>query len=174
MNNLRKLVYTALAAMIIAPAAISTALAQRAKEPTIVEIAIDNAAFSTLVSAVVKADLVSTLDGRRQFTVFAPTNDAFDAAAEALLGDGFTGEDLVAELDADTLAGILLYHVVPGNRNSNSVLPAKQIRTVNGGFLKVDGITLVGNLTSANLVVDLADIPARNGTIHVIDFVLLP
>ncbi len=174
MNSLKKFVYIALAALIIAPATISTADAQRAKEPTIVEIALDNEAFSTLVAAVVKADLVGTLDGRRQFTVFAPTNDAFDAAAAALLGEGSTGTDLVETLDAGTLADILLYHVVPGNRSSNSVLPARQLRTVNGGFLKIDGITLVGNVTSADLIVGLVDIPARNGVIHVIDFVLLP
>ncbi len=64
--------------------------------------------------------------------------------------------------------------MVPGNRYSNSILSAKRIRTMNGEFLKVDGTTLVGNATSADLVVDLVDIPARNGVIHVIDFVLLP
>ena len=107
-------------------------------------------------------------------SVPSPTNDAFDDAAEAVLGEGFNGTDLVEELDAETLSNILLYHVVPGNRYSNSILSAKRIRTMNGEFLKVDGTTLVGNATSADLVVDLVDIPARNGVIHVIDFVLLP
>lgn len=174
MKNLKPIIYAALAVLIIVPAMVSTADAQRAQQPTIVEIALDNDAFSTLVAAVVKADLVDTLNGRRQFTVFAPTNDAFDGAAEAVLGEDFNGLDLVEALDAETLTDILLYHVVPGNRYSNSILPAKQIRTMNGEFLKVDGTTLVGNETSADLVVDLVDIPARNGVIHVIDFVLLP
>lgn len=153
----------------------ATATAQRPAEPTIVGIASgDPGNFSTLVAAVVKADLVGTLDGRRQFTVFAPTNDAFDAAAEVVLGDDFTGLDLVDVLDTETLQKILLYHVSPGARSSQSILPAQRIRTVSGGFLFVDGLTLVGNESSANLVPSLIDIPARNGIIHVIDFVLLP
>ena len=152
-----------------------TATAQRPAEPTIVGIAsADPENFSTLVAAVVKADLVGTLDGRRQFTVFAPTNDAFDAAAEVVLGENFTGLDLVDVLDTETLQEILLYHVSPGARPSQSILPAQRIRTVSGDFLFVDGLTLVGNESSANLVPSLIDIPARNGIIHVIDFVLLP
>ncbi len=174
MKILTNIIYAAAAALLVVPAIGSTALAQRADDPTIVGIASDNDAFSTLVAAVVKADLVETLDGRRQFTVFAPTNDAFDAAAETVLGEGSTGTELVEALDVETLTGILFYHVVPGERKSESVLSAKRIRTVNGAFLKVDGTTLVGNESSAGLVVDLVDIPARNGVIHVIDFVLLP
>ena len=126
------------------------------------------------MASVVKADLVTTLNGKRQFTVFAPTNDAFDAAAEAVLGEGSTGIDLIDALDKDTLASILLYHLSPGVRNSNVVLRTKQIRTVSKGFLKVDGITLEGTNSSANLVIGLIDLPASNGIVHVIDFVLLP
>lgn len=121
-----------------------------------------------------KADLVGTLNGNRMFTVFAPTNAAFDAAAEAVLGSGSTGMDLVNALDKKTLKNILLYHVSPGERFSGDVVNAERIRMMNKSFTFVQGTTIVGNNSSANLVLDLIDIDASNGVIHVIDFVLLP
>ena len=148
--------------------------AQAKSGDTIVDIALDNPDFSTLVAAVVKADLVDTLNGNRMFTVFAPTNDAFDAAAEAVLGAGNNGMDLVNALDEDTLTSILLYHVSPGERFSGDVVSAERVRMMSKSFVFVDGTTLVGNNSSANLVLDLIDIDASNGVIHVIDFVLLP
>lgn len=156
-------------ALVLAPAA-------SAEKPgdSIVDIASGNENFSTLVSAVVKADLVETLDGNRMFTVFAPTNDAFDAAAEVVLGEGATGPELVEALDKETLTTILLYHVAPGERFSGDVVTAERIRMMNKDFTYVDGTTIVGNNSSANLVLDLIDIDAKNGVIHVIDFVLLP
>jgi uncharacterized surface protein with fasciclin (FAS1) repeats len=141
---------------------------------SIVDIAADNENFSTLVTAVVKADLVETLDGNRMFTVFAPTNAAFDAAAEAVIGPGATGMDLVNALDKETLTTILLYHVSPGERFSKDVVSAQRIRMMNKDFTYVQDTTIVGNGSSASLVLDLIDIDARNGVIHVIDFVLLP
>lgn len=147
----------------------------QAKKPgdTIVDIALGNPNFSTLVSAVVKADLAGTLSGNRMFTVFAPTNAAFDAAAAAL-GYGNNGMDLVNALDKATLTNILLYHVSPGERFSGDVVSADKIRMMNKGFVSVSGTTLVGNGSSANLNLGLIDIDASNGVIHVIDFVLLP
>ena len=156
-------------ALVMAPAA----LADKPGD-SIVDIASGNENFSTLVAAVVKADLVETLDGNRMFTVFAPTNDAFDAAAEAVLGTGNDGMDLVEALDEETLTAILLYHVAPGERFSEDVVNAQRIRMMNKDFTFVDGTTIVGNVSSADLVLDLIDIDARNGVIHVIDFVLLP
>ena len=141
---------------------------------TIVEIALGNENFSTLVEAVVKADLVDALNGLRQYTVFAPTNAAFEAAAEAILGMGATGPELVAELDEETLTTILLYHVAPGERFSDAVLASEEIFTLARDFIYVDGTTLVGNNSSANLIVELVNIDASNGVIHAIDFVLLP
>jgi uncharacterized surface protein with fasciclin (FAS1) repeats len=141
---------------------------------TIVEIASSNDNFDTLVAAVVKAGLVDTLNGNRMFTVFAPTDAAFDAAAEALIGSGATGMDLVNALDKETLTEILLYHVSPGERFSGDVVTADRIRMMNKDFTYVDGLTIIGNGSSANLVPSLIDIDASNGVIHVIDFVLLP
>ena len=141
---------------------------------TIVEIALGNENFTTLVAAVVKAELVDVLNGNRMFTVFAPTNDAFDAAAEAVLGAGNSGTDLIDALPKSDLTNILLYHVSPGERFSGDVVTAERIRMMNKDFTYVDGTTIVGNNSSANLILDLIDIDASNGVIHVIDFVLLP
>lgn len=173
-KNMNKLLYPAFAALLGLSFTAPVAVAQDAEQPSIVEIALGNPAFTTLVAAVVKTDLVDTLDGSRQFTVFAPTNDAFDAAAATVLGEGSSGPDLVEALDVEALTKILLYHVSPGKRVSGDVLASSRIRTVSGGFIRVDGSTLVGDGSSANLVTDLIDIDARNGVIHVIDFVLLP
>ena len=156
--------------------ALSFTGAANAEKPgdTIVEIAVGNENFTTLVAAVTKADLVDTLNGNRMFTVFAPTNDAFDAAAEAVIGPGATGMDLVNALNEEALTEILLYHVSPGERFSGDVVTADRIRMMNKDFTYVDNTTIVGNRSSANLVLDLIDIDASNGVIHVIDFVLLP
>lgn len=157
---------------------LALAPAARADKPgdSIVDIASGNPNFSTLVAAVDKAGLVGALDGNRMFTVFAPTNAAFDAAAKAVLEDpAATGMDLVNALSAEALAPILLYHVAPGERFSGDVLGAERIRTLSKGFLFVDGTTLIGNNSSAGLIApDLIDIDASNGVIHAIDFVLLP
>jgi uncharacterized surface protein with fasciclin (FAS1) repeats len=162
--------------IVMAAGAFAPAVAAKGNKPgdTIVEIASGNPAFSTLVAAVAKADLVDTLNGNRNFTVFAPTNAAFDAAAEAVLGAGNTGMDLINALDKATLTNILLYHVSPGERFSGDVVTADRIRMMNKDFTYVSGTTIIGNNSSANLVLDLIDIDARNGVIHVIDFVLLP
>jgi uncharacterized surface protein with fasciclin (FAS1) repeats len=169
-------VLSVLFVMILALGAFTPLAAAKGEKPgdTIVEIAIGNGNFDTLVAAVIKADLVDTLNGNRMFTVFAPTDAAFDAAAEALLGAGATGMDLIDVLDKDTLTQILLYHVAPGERFSGDVVTADKIRMMNKDFTYVDGLSIVGNGSSANLVLPLIDIDASNGVIHVIDFVLLP
>jgi uncharacterized surface protein with fasciclin (FAS1) repeats len=134
--------------------------------PTIVDVAASNPDFTTLVAAVQEANLVEVLDGRRQFTVFAPTNDAF-----AELG---LNADNVDEVPDDVLTSILLYHVSPGNRESTSV--ADRIRTLNGGFLMpaLQGNDLTIEAANSTATVVAADVDASNGVIHVIDTVLLP
>ncbi len=153
----------------VEPTTPATQLARMPKnnaQPSIVEIALSDDNFETLVAAVVAADLVDVLNGNRHFTVFAPTDDAF-----AALG---LNPDNVGDLPVDVLTNILLYHVTRGDRLSQSVVGAKQIRMVNGDLLFVEGTTLVTPNNSANLVLDLIDIDARNGIVHVIDTVLLP
>ncbi len=157
------------------PSTPEAALARTPKnnaQPSIVEIAVGNPNFETLVFAVVAADLVDALNGNRHFTVFAPTDDAFADI-------GLTPETLQDALDSgaltvEQLRNILLYHVTRGDRLSQSVVGAKQIRMVNGDLLFVQGTSLVAPNSTANLVLNLIDIDARNGVVHVIDAVLLP
>ena len=140
------------------------------EELTLVETAQADPQFSTLVAALVKADLVGTLNSG-DFTVFAPTNDAFDALFTDL---GVTGLD---DLSAEALTPILLYHVVGGVVNSTD-LTAGYVGTASTGpndqpiKLKVDltnGVKLNNGST-----VTTADVTTTSGVIHVIDKVLLP
>lgn len=118
--------------------------------------------FEVPVAAVAEAGLVDTLSGNRQLTVFAPTDDAFNAA-------GITEEN-VADLDDEFLLTVLLYHVTSGRRYASSIVRAPEVEMLNGGAVSVDGTTLnEGQAT----IVD-TDIEANNGVAHVIDGVLLP
>ena len=131
--------------------------------------AVENGSFTTLVAAVQAADLVDTLSGEGPFTVFAPTDDAFAAALEAL---GLTAEELLA--DTDLLTSVLTYHVVAGAVPSSDVvtLDGQSVATVNGAevAISVDGDTVMVN----DATVVAVDVEASNGVIHVIDSVLLP
>jgi transforming growth factor-beta-induced protein len=134
--------------------------------PDIVDIAIANSNFSILVSAVVKAGLVDALKGEGPFTVFAPTNTAF----EMLFADlGINGID---DLTAEQLAPILLYHVVSGNVRSTDV-SSQSVPTLNGASMEIEvsnsGVTINGN---SNVIA--VDVQGTNGVIHVIDKVILP
>ena len=153
-------------AFLLAPAESRTA--EAVKDPTIVDIAAGNPNFTTLVAAVQEAGLVDTLNGNRQFTVFAPTNDAFAAI-------GLNAGNIAAVPD-DVLKGILLYHVAPGNREASDVLDSDKIRTMSREFLYPvltnSGLTIEAENSTANVVA--ADIDASNGVIHVVDTVLLP
>ena len=135
------------------------------KEPDIVDIAVSNGNFNTLVAAVTAAGLVDTLKGDGPFTVFAPTDAAFAALPEG------TVESLLLPENKDTLVSILTYHVVPGKVMSTDLSNNMMATTVNGADVTImteDGVTVDG----ANVVT--ADIEASNGVIHVIDAVILP
>lgn len=141
---------------------------------TVVDIATGNEDFSTLVSALDTAGLVETLQGEGPFTVFAPTNDAFNALLEEL---GVTAEELLARED---LADILTYHVVPQQLLAADVLAAveeaggtAEVETVNGATISVsvDGESVVINDSAT---VTMTDLQAGNGVVHVIDAVLVP
>merc|ERR1712087_968134 len=130
----------------------------------IVAIAAGNDMFSTLVAAVTAAGLGDALMGEGPLTVFAPTNDAFDALPEGTL------DDLLKPENKDKLVEILQYHVVAANAVSTS-LASGDVPTLSGDSVAVvvsDGVTVNG----ANVV--KADVIASNGIIHVIDAVLLP
>jgi len=128
---------------------------------TIVETAVEAGDFNTLVAAVEAAGLLDTLNGEGPFTVFAPTDEAF-AAVEGL-----------DELDAETLAEILTYHVASGAIMAADALNMATIPTLQGGNLTVEA-TDEGVLVNNGAKVTTADIVCSNGVIHVIDAVLMP
>jgi len=141
---------------------------------SIVDIAAGNEDFSILVEAVQFAGLVSVLDGRRQFTVFAPVNDAFVALLEDI---GLSAEELFSEGNEGLVRDILLYHVAPGSRTADDVVTSDRIRTLNKSFFYVqeeEGTFFVGNEENGFAQIVATDIMARNGVIHVIDAVMLP
>lgn len=131
----------------------------------IVDIALSDPNFSMLVSLLQKADLVSALQAEGPFTVFAPTNDAFEELLGAL---GITASDLMQQPD---LSKVLLYHVVSGKAMSTDLSDGMQIPTLNGEYLDVD--LSDGVMINQSSVVS-ADIQAVNGVIHVIDKILVP
>jgi uncharacterized surface protein with fasciclin (FAS1) repeats len=135
---------------------------------TIVDVAGEAGSFTTLLAAAEAADLVDTLSGDGPLTVFAPTDEAFAAALDDL---GLTAEELLASED---LADILTYHVLADNVMAADVvgLDGQSVATVNGAELT---ITVEGDTVMVNdATVTATDIAAANGTIHVIDSVLLP
>ncbi len=131
---------------------------------TIVDIAVADGRFETLVAALQAADLVETLQGGGPFTVFAPTDDAFAALPEG------TVAALLEDIPA--LTSILLYHVVAGDVRAADVVTLDSAVTVQGEPVR---ISLEGDSVRINdSLVVIADIVALNGVIHVIDAVLLP
>lgn len=132
----------------------------------IVDTAVADGRFTTLVAAVTAAELVDTLKGEGPFTVFAPTDDAF-----AKLPAG-TVEELVKPENKQKLTDILLYHVVSGKVMAADVVGLTSATTVLGKdvAVKVD----MGNVYVNDAKVIITDIETSNGVIHVIDTVLLP
>jgi transforming growth factor-beta-induced protein len=137
--------------------------AYRPVKEDIVDIAAGADDFKTLVAAVKAAGLVDALKGKGPFTVFAPTDEAF-----AKLPEG-TVEALLK--DKKKLAKILTYHVVSGNVSSKDVAKINSAGTLQGALLRIDASKGV-RVNDAKVV--SADLRASNGTIHVIDTVLLP
>ena len=130
--------------------------------PTIVDIAVNNEGFSTLVAAVTAAGLVETLQSAGPFTVFAPNDDAF-----AKLPPG-TVQTLVQ--NPPQLARILTYHVAMGKHTKDDLIKMGQIDSVEGAPITIDGTE---NFEVKNATVLAADIEADNGIIHVLDNVIL-
>jgi len=132
--------------------------------PSVVDIAVTGG-FNHLVAAVIKADLAETLSGTGPFTVFAPTDEAFEMLFDQL---GINGID---DLSKEDLQPILTYHVVGANVQSGD-LSAGNVETVNGEDISVslDGGVMINGM--ANVI--SADIQGINGVVHVIDKVLIP
>jgi len=149
--------------MAFAPYSIST---QDNDHHDIVSIAQDTDNLSTLVAAIEAAELVDVLKGDGPFTVFAPTNAAFEA-----LPDG-TLESLLMPENRDQLVEILTYHVVPGEVMSGDLSDGMMAETVEGSEVTISLGDYGARVNGAN--VEAADIEASNGVVHVIDAVILP
>jgi len=154
----------------IAAAAVAVALsmsaAQAADRTDIVQTAISNGSFKTLVAAVKAAGLVETLKGSGPFTVFAPTDEAF-----AKLPGG-TVENLLKPENKKQLVAILTYHVVPGKVMSKDIAGKKTMaKSVEGEEISIDA---TNGVKVDNAKVVKADVEASNGVIHVIDTVIMP
>ena len=132
---------------------------------TIVENAVESADHTTLVAAVKAAGLVDTLNGPGPFTVFAPTNAAFEKLPAG------TVDTLLKPENKDQLTAILTYHVVPGKVMSTDLSDDMEATTVQGEAVTIDLDNGV-QVEEANVV--SADIETSNGVIHVIDAVILP
>ena len=135
-------------------------------DKTVVENAVNNADFSTLVAAVKAAGLVETLSGSGPFTVFAPTNEAFKKLPAG------TVENLLKPENKDQLVKVLTYHVVPGKVMAKDVVKLTKAKTVEGSevTIAVSG----GSVSVDNAKVIKTDIVSSNGVIHVIDAVVIP
>ncbi len=132
----------------------------------IVDTAASNDMFSTLVTAVKSADLVTTLKGDGPFTVFAPTDEAFAALPAGTI------EMLLKPESKQTLVKILTYHVVTGKVTAKDVAGLSVATTVEGSKVMVSTDMNKVMINDANVI--KADIMTSNGVIHVIDTVLLP
>jgi uncharacterized surface protein with fasciclin (FAS1) repeats len=144
----------------------------------IIENAVNSKDHTTLVAAVKAADLVETLKGKGPFTVFAPTNEAFDKLPKG------TVETLLKPENKKQLQNILTYHVAAGKWNASDIAKAIKegkgkaiIKAVNGGTLTawMKGKDLYITDENGNKAkVTIADVNQSNGVIHVVDAVLLP
>ncbi len=145
---------------------------------TVVDVAVSSKAHTTLVAAVKAAGLVETLQGKGPFTVFAPTNAAFDKLPAG------TVESLLKPESKATLSKILTYHVVAGNLDAAAVIKAiidgkgkVVVKTVSGGSLTAtlkDGKVILTDEKGGKATVVTTDLKAGNGVVHVIDTVLMP
>ena len=181
--NTRKFLSVAFIALVFG----ATSFAQKTKMvggaamyPTknIIENAVNSKDHTTLVAAVKAADLVETLQSKGPFTVFAPTNAAFDKLPKG------TVETLLKPENKKMLQTILTYHVVAGKMNSSDIAKAIKMGKGKATLKTVSGRTLTAWMKGKNLYitdengksakVTIADVNQSNGVIHVIDAVVLP
>ena len=132
----------------------------------VVKVAVGSKDHTTLVAAIKQAELVDALSNAGPFTVFAPTNAAFEKLPAG------TVDDLMKEENKSKLQDILQYHVYVGSLKTDLMSDGQVLNQVNGGNITVSKKD--GKIIINNSAVILASIPASNGIIHVIDGVLLP
>ena len=185
--NLRKMIFASTAAAVLAlnclagSAQTDPTVGGAAMYPTknIVENAVNSPINTTLVAAVKAAGLVDTLSSKGPFTVFAPTDDAFNKLPAG------TVDTLVKPENKDTLVKILTYHVVPGKIDSKKLMSdikkghgTASLKTVQGEQLTftmpTPGTILITDAKGGTANITTADVYQSNGVIHVIDTVLMP
>lgn len=133
---------------------------------TIVEVATETDELTTLTAAIVAAGLDDVLESDGPFTVFAPTNEAFDALPEGVL------DSLLMPENRDQLVNILTYHVVSGKIMSDDLSDGMTAETVQGSDVSISVTDYDVNVDEASIT--QADVEASNGVIHIIDAVILP
>jgi len=137
-----------------------------ASQKNVVQVAVSSKDHTTLVTAVKAGELVDALSNAGPFTVFAPTNDAFNKLPAG------TVDNLLKPASKETLVDILQYHVSVGVYKAEALQDGQTIGQVNGGNIKItkkEGAIYVNGTAKI-----IASIPAANGVVHVIDGVLLP
>lgn len=149
-----------------------------AQTSDVVDVAISSKDHTTLVAAVKAADLVTTLKSKGPFTVFAPSNSAFDKLPKG------TVENLLKPESKEALVKLLTYHVVAGNLKASDVLAAIKagkgkavVKTVQGENLTAsleNGKVILTDEKGGKAVVTATDLTASNGVVHVIDSVVMP
>lgn len=169
---MKKLVFVMTTVVALAFSQMATA------QKTIVDVAVGNENFSTLVTALKAADLVAALQGDGPFTVFAPTNDAFAKIDEATL------KSLLKSENKEMLSKILTYHVVSGKLMASDVVAALkkgkgkvEVETLAGQKLTVmqkDGKIWLKDQNGNYSEITATDVEGSNGVIHVIDTVVMP
>lgn len=147
------------------------------QDKNLVEAALENGSFSTLIAAVKAADLVGILSGENQFTVFAPSNAAFDKLPTG------TVTTLLASENKDALADLLMYHVIAGKYTASDVVRAIKdndgifsVDTIKGEkiTLMMDGANvIIKDAKGGESVIIMTDVDASNGVIHAVDSVLM-
>jgi uncharacterized surface protein with fasciclin (FAS1) repeats len=164
---MRKLIAsTLMASALLTPAVATAGAGARANDKDLVQTAASDKRFTTLVSLVKRAGLAGALSGDTTFTLFAPTNAAFKKVPKATL------QKLLA--DRAALRRVLLYHVVAGDVKAKDVVGLRSAKTLAGPKVRIrvrDGKVYLDNGPTRVVQTDVA---ATNGTIHVINRVLLP
>ncbi|WP_339662615.1 fasciclin domain-containing protein [uncultured Polaribacter sp.] len=178
--NIKKFIPAILAIVLITLSSFTsnTDLKENNSGKTIVDVAVSNENFSTLVAAVKAANLVEVLSSEGPFTVFAPVNDAFSKLPEG------TVASLLKPENKDLLTAILTYHVVAGKFVAKDVIKAINdnngkfvIKTVQGGILTAslkDGKVILTDVKGNISTIVITDVEASNGVIHAIDSVVMP
>ncbi|MCV6610501.1 MAG: fasciclin domain-containing protein [Amphritea sp.] len=133
--------------------------------------------FDTLIALLTqdvegRSDILKALDSKGQYTVFAPTDDAFSELEATVQTLGYCS---LGDLDPKVVNAVLMYHVAEGRWNSDQVVGAREINMLAGGSLRQDSAVLTDNLDrTSNLITAALNVEADNGIIHAMDSVVLP